>query len=372
MSGRGRNAHDRALASCRLVAQISLVAALAGLAACERAPDELALSKPPAKQAEAVAKSELASRSDVHSQPDPSAPAAKPEPAPRVRVVRRSGDVTVREDLAFATSYITGSDGNVALDLDNGARIDIEANSRVLVSTEAAPFVVLADGSLHVLLAPLGSAQRDPLRLATETSSLRVTRAVELWMQHRAAAGGGKPSTFVAVLAADAEVETLRGPSNETPRVLVRQRVMAGQAVASHEAERIAVTRGPHTLEAARKALATRKSKASRSAGAGEPAAAVSAALRAAVASFDAFKAQGTALLELQRTAAEQGNQARVRELQRELVAHAQQVVGMRAALQRSYEGALASAWSGCESAPCAVAASTAIHDAVAPVLMPQ
>lgn len=368
-SARAGVAHGHGLASCRLVA---LVAALIGLGACERASDAAALPEPPVKQAGPLAKSEPAGPANVHAQPDPSEPAAKPKAAPRVRVVRRSGDVTVREDLDFATSYTTGSDGEVALDLDNGARIDIEANSRVLVSTEAAPVVVLIDGSMHVLLAPLGSAPRDPLRIATETSSLRVTRAVELWMQHRGAAGDGKPSTFVAVLAADAEVETLSGGSSaEGHRSLVRERVVAGHAVTSHEAERISVARGPHTLDAARKVLATRRPKAARSAGAVAPAAAASPEpLRAAVASFDAFKAQGTTLLELQRTAADQGNQARVRELQRELVAHAQQIVGMRAALQRSYEGALASAWSHCESAPCAVAASSTIHDAVAHVLM--
>ncbi len=145
-----------------------------------------------------------------------------------------------------ATAVLQAGTEAISLDLRDGARVEVLATSRVRLGEEASAQLFLGQGAVHVVLPPMGSSPRPPMRVGTPAGTLVVGGSGDAWVL---ALPDG--AVWFAVTGGRAEVTDLASaPEDNNPR---RIPLVAGRAlVAGAE-----VSDGPSTEAEARAALAT-------------------------------------------------------------------------------------------------------------------
>lgn len=137
----------------------------------------------------------------------------------------------------------------IALDLREGARVSVEPGAQVRLLDEAPAQIAVAEGLVHVVLPPMGSSPRPPLRVGTPSGTLRVNGSGDAW-----ALVFPDGRAWFAVTGGMAEVLVQREEGTESIGL------HAGQALVAGAAE---PTAGPVGEAAARAAAAVLRSGAS-------------------------------------------------------------------------------------------------------------
>jgi hypothetical protein len=177
------------------------------------------------------------------SAPSPKPPAvAEPPPpvaaaAPRaalLRLVEQTGTHADAPIPGLGRVLSTGRDGHITLDLPNGARVQLEANSRACVLELEPSALLLVSGSAQVELLPQGNpAGLRALRLIGSQGSLSVPNVAELFMAERAWFSPPARATlalqsYLAILRGSAELQRFGADD-----ALHAESVVAGQELAS-------------------------------------------------------------------------------------------------------------------------------------------
>jgi hypothetical protein len=128
----------------------------------------------------------------------------------------------------------TGRDGHITLDLPNGARVQLEENSRACVLELEPSAFLLFSGSAQVELLPQGNpAGQRALRLIGSQASLSVPNVAELFMAERVWLAPPARATlalqsYLAILRGSAELQRFGADD-----ALHAESVVAGQELAS-------------------------------------------------------------------------------------------------------------------------------------------
>ncbi len=263
---------------------------------------------------------------DGHGPPD------TPDPPPG-RLVRFTGTVVVGGAEAVAGMEIDGEvpivvseGGQAVIQLRDGGRLEIDGESVARLVEDAAAQAILVNGFLYAAQPPAGNAPRPPLRVASPAVTVEIGQSGEIYLASIDWSG----AAWVSVLEGAAEVSV--GEADNRRRVRTVE-LPAERAVAVPR--RIAEpTEGPSTLAAAREAarlLAT----------GGAPDAVDPAAERAVLAGetekldqalrwLETEARRGRDLTAQHRDAVRAGNEEDASRLQRELVAHSQELYRLR------------------------------------------
>ena len=169
----------------------------------------------------------------------PAAPSAPPPTAaaPRAALLRLVEQTGARADAALdglGRVLSTGRDGHHPLDLPNGARVQLEANSRACVLELEPAALLLFSGSAQVELLPQGNpAGLTALRLIGSQGSLSVPNVAELFMAEHAwlappARGPLATQSYLAILRGSAELQRFAADA-----ALHAETVVAGQELTS-------------------------------------------------------------------------------------------------------------------------------------------
>ncbi len=270
-------------------------------------------------------------RAHGHGTHDPGHGGPRPE-APPARLARLSGTVTVDGAAARAGVGVDAeatvevpADGTAVLVLRDGARLELEPGAIARVVTQGPAQVLLVRGGGFVTQPAAGNSARPPLRVATPAGTLEIGGSGSAYV---AAFGNG--TAWVAALDGAATVSTGEADSR---RRLRETELAQGQAVAV--AGRIAEpTEGPARLPAARAASAALA--AGEGVGEGDPEAGARGLaaeverLDQALRWLETETRHGGELTAQHRAAVQASEQDESRRLQRELVAHSQELYRLR------------------------------------------
>lgn len=275
----------------------------------------------------------------------PVTPAASPTERSMARAAARvaqvEGDVhlagtsaaAVRGALLSAgTLVVTGAQGHLALDLENGARCKLYPDSVALLAAHEVGTVVLARGSAHVIAAGPGGATGAPLRIMTAVFSATSPRAAEAWL--RGSFRGG----LVAVLAGGLDVDVALGSRRAVGGALSvdARQVLAGRLLRVSDA-RVRIEPGPPNLALAMRLHHDRDTPPSAA-----DADAVDAAFVEICAALDAQRETQRSARNEQQQAHLRGDRARVGSLQAEIVASAARTIALKRSLRQRYGQRLA------------------------------
>jgi hypothetical protein len=170
----------------------------------------------------------------VVAEPPPPPPSAAAPRAALLRLVEQTGTHADAPIEGLGRVLSTGRDGHITLDLPNGARVQLDANSRACVLELEPSALLLFSGSAQVELLPQGNpAGLTALRLISSQGSLSVPNVAELFMAERVWSAPPARTT----LALQSYLGILRG-SAEWQRfgaddALHAETVVAGQELAS-------------------------------------------------------------------------------------------------------------------------------------------
>lgn len=284
------------------------------LAACAAEP---AARVQPSRE-QPLAREQPAAREPARSDsaPPPMAASARA----RYRVAKRSGEART-ESAPLGTLLEAPAGAELAVDLANGARLALAAESRALLLDTVPGSVVLLSGRLHAQLLPQGQLpDRTALRVVLDGQTLAVPEAGELWLGRPRAAA----SSYAAVIAGSAELERFAGEALE------RRTLIAGQDLVGSGPLRRA---GPRTLEQAEQAYERVRRGLAQVAGSSED-----AALSRALDAFDAAERRAREIGAAQREAKQRGEMAAVQAAQSELVELAQHKIALRQAVRLAFE----------------------------------
>lgn len=271
--------------------------------------------------------------------PEPPAPEARPappsappqvEPSPRPlgRVTRVEGDSRIERGTRVTDDRpLVTAAGSVTLDLRDGARVELGPGTIASLSDEAPALVLLAAGRARGRLAPAGGSARPALRVATPAATIEIGGSGDV-----AVLSLPDLTAWVVVLHGRCEILTGAAGDDRGPTAVS---VVAGR---SARIGREGIELGPGV--AREEEIAVREVELLRAAPAPtlEAAAARRAELAAAVDEAAGWVAEervhGEALAGQQRAATPE----RARELQSELVRHAQARLRLRATLLGRWE----------------------------------
>lgn len=227
----------------------------------------------------------------------------------------------------------TGQD-ELVLDLRDGARVEILANTKAQLGEEAPAQVILGIGEVHAIMPPMGSSPRPPLRIGTPSCTVEIPSSGDVWVLSMASG-----STWVAVLGGSAYVMT--GAMDEDGKE-VRTLVGADRSVAvSHASETVPEpTDGPEDAALARvmaEQLETAASPVSPDTTLGPAVERLDAALSAA----EAELVRGRTLADAHRQAVSSMSPD-AQERMQEIVQHGRSLDGVRDRLRTAFERARA------------------------------
>jgi hypothetical protein len=276
------------------------------------------------------------------SQPSAAAlPSAEPKSTairgPSFRIAQQSNGAQA-ERAPLGTRLTVPEGGELVVDLANGARLRLESGSRAwLLDAEPATLVFL-HGAVHAQLPPQGSAAgRAALRIVTVGYALSVPIAAELWLAGPAAVSGRTDARaqYLAVLSGTADLEQLG--KDDTGPVATKQ-LLAEQTFggSTPSAAKPPPARGPSSIEQARSAYAGMRPPPKQPPLA--PPVDAEAALVRALDAWGHALERGRDLLTAQREALAKGDSAAVQTAQRDLVALAQQKLGLRQRVRLTFE----------------------------------
>lgn len=78
-------------------------------------------------------------------------------------------------------AVLSAGSSAIALDLREGARVSVEPGAVVRLLDETQAQIAVAIGLVHVVLPPMGSSPRPPLRVGTPSGTLRVNGSGDAW-----------------------------------------------------------------------------------------------------------------------------------------------------------------------------------------------
>ena len=162
-------------------------------------------------------------------------------PAPLARVRRGPGQGAG----VGAGAELRAEGAPIVLDLRDGARVELLEGAHARLTDEAPAQLILARGAAHLVLPPMGSSPRPPLRVGTPAASLVIGGSGDGWVL---VLPDGR--VWVAMTGGRAELETPDGSSVV---------VVAGRAIVAGAAE---TTAGPEDEEAARGMLSAMQNDA--------------------------------------------------------------------------------------------------------------
>jgi hypothetical protein len=308
----------------------AIFAAAALLLGCTRAPVEKSNAPEPAPS--------VAAEPKLAPAPPTSEPASaeqKPPAAPRAaqyRIAQQTGAATA-ERAPLGVRFTIPPDAAVSVDLVNGARVNLEADSRAWLLDAEPATIVLLSGGLHAQLPPQGSAAGRPaLRIVTLGYALSIDIDAELWLWRPAARSGETAhAAYLAVLSGVADLERL----DATPEAqIATQKLVAGQAFTGTAPPRTLATNGPRTLEKARAASTKLKAPRAEPPSVDDPELSLLRALEA----WNDAQLRGKSLLKSQQEAKAAGLTPAVESWQTKLVAHAQEKLAIRSSVRLAYE----------------------------------
>jgi hypothetical protein len=175
--------------------------------------------------------------------PSPKPPAVVEPPPPTAAVAARPALLRIVEQTGMHADapieglgrvLSTGRDGHITLDLPNGARVQLEENSRACVLELEPSAFLLFSGSAQVELLPQGNpAGQRALRLIGSQASLSVPNVAELFMAERVWLAPPARATlalqsYLAILRGSAELQRFGADD-----ALHAESVVAGQELAS-------------------------------------------------------------------------------------------------------------------------------------------
>lgn len=256
------------------------------------------------------------------------------------RVSQRIGEPRV-EQAPLGVRLTTKAGEELTIDLPNGARLRLEADSAALLSASEPATLLFVSGALYVQMPPQGSAAGRPvLRVATADYAISVPVAGEVWLA-RPAASSGKRSrpAYLALLTGRADLERLPAVAGDPIETLAIGPGFALAGSAPRASAKLATAGGPRTIEDARKAYgrAAAASPASRDPDP-EP------ILEAALSAWDDAERRGREILAAQREAKLKADANGVQSGQHDLVAHAQAKLAIRQKVRLAFELASARA----------------------------
>ncbi len=216
-------------------------------------------------------------------------------------------------------------DVEVALNLEQGGRIEIEPQTLGRVATEAPGQMILGTGSMRGVLAPVGGSPRPPLRIGTPHGSVEIGGSGELWVSVLPSG-----STWVSALSGRGVVWNGEGE----PVAL-----QAGQSIVIGAPQPVP---GPRTLVEARAAATTLIEQASPTPNEDALGLAM-AALEAALSAVEAERARGAALADQQREAV-RSKSGQAATIQRTIIEHSRDLGQVLRQLLVRYERARATA----------------------------
>lgn len=279
----------------------------------------------------------------------PTAPAPKPVPPPpaaeppgqtpptaarepQYRIAKKTEAATA-ERAPLGVRFDVPAGAELGIDLVNGARVNLEPDTRAWLLDAESATIVLVSGALHAQLPPQGSAAGRPsLRIVMRGYALSIDVDAEIWLSRPAASSGevNRPA-YVAVLSGVADLERM-GAEPEAP--IASQKLLAGQAWSGTAPPRTLASNGPRTLEKARAVTAKLKPAASEKASLPDPEMSLLRALEA----WNDAQARGSSLLRSQSEAKAAGLTPAVEAWQTKLVAHAQEKLALRSRVRLAYE----------------------------------
>lgn len=256
---------------------------------------------------------------------------SQPDPAPG-RLVRLTGAVTIGGAEATPNMEIDGEvpiavpeGGQAVIQLRDGGRLEIDGGSTARLVEDAAAQAILVSGFLYAVQPPAGNAPRPPLRIATPAVTVEIGQSGEIYLASMGAGG----AAWVSVLEGAAEVSV--GEADNRRRVRTVE-LPAGRAVAVPR--RIAEpTEGPSRLTAAREAARLLAAGATEEVDEAADHATLSSEtdrLDQALRWLETEARRGRDLTSQHRDAVRNGNPDEANRLQRELVAHSQELYRLR------------------------------------------
>ncbi|MGE0790655.1 MAG: FecR family protein [Sandaracinaceae bacterium] len=280
-------------------------------------------------------------RGHGHADGDEEAPRVERPPA---RLSRATGLVTI--DGAQATpgaaldaesTVVVPADGNAVLVLRDGARVELDGPSTVRVVSEGSAQVFLVRGRAFASQPPNGNAARPPLRIATPAATMEVVGDGEFYTSTFE-----NGSTWIATMSGVVSVSADEADARHRLRAID---VTAGQslAIAGRLGEPI---EGPNRLPAARAAA----NALAGGEGMSEPdPEALTRGFRPVLERLDQAlrwleteTRRGSELTAQHRAAAQAGEQEEASRLQREIVAHSQELYRLRGLATTRWERARA------------------------------
>lgn len=317
-------------------AAIALVAMLA--VGCSGAREDPAPS-PPAERAHEGA----GGRRHALGAGEPSAEAhGTPPEEPPARLVRFTGEVArargtiaAGDALEAGESLIVRGQGSADVDLGEGGRVRLEGDTEIRIGEGGPAQVLLVRGSIHALVPAGPSGPRPPLRIATAAASVDLPGSGEVLIVAHASG-----VTWVAALSGLTTVATGEVDARRRLRIVELPPARA-LLVLSRMAE---PTEGPSRLEDARAAsrVVLESAVPLEADRAARDLAEAAARLDESLLWLETETRHGLELTAQHREAVRAGQSAEGMRLQRELVAHSQQLYSLRQVATARWERVIA------------------------------